>query len=367
MYGELPPIDKSIVVYGLGSFSKRIIEQLVSLNRSIAYIIDRDSFSNNFLGIPVVRPTEPLPNPSDHLCVILLHNHYLDLKPIHSLLTSLGFNDVILVPGLKKIEPRLRIPGGTTGGYWYDSSFDISEHSEIIDQMMVSLADDKSRSFVDSTVKYRKYGNLIDLPFPSLDDEYCPKDLERYAPKITVLDCGAYTGDSIQQFIAHGYELTEVIAFEPDLLNFSRLTRTEFCSGRATLLPLATGNQNIGLPFDSQGSAASGLKTGSSIATCVRIDDVMLRTKVDVIKFDVEGAEYESLLGAKKTITTWRPSLCISIYHEPEHLFSIWALLSSWNLDYRFYVRVHEFNGFGTVLYCRPLRQRYSEELSTLE
>jgi hypothetical protein len=54
----------------------------------------------------------------------------------------------------------------------------------------------------------------------------------------------------------------------------------------------------------------------------------------------------------EKTISKHRPNLCISVYHKPDDIINIPKLIKSWNLDYQFYLRVHEYNTFGVVLYC---------------
>ena len=78
------------------------------------------------------------------------------------------------------------------------------------------------------------------------------------------------------------------------------------------------------------------------------------KIRVDFIKCDVEGAELNGLLGMRRLIERNRPSLCISVYHRPEDMVTIPKLIVSWGLDYKLYLRNHEYNGFGTVLYARP-------------
>jgi hypothetical protein len=41
------------------------------------------------------------------------------------------------------------------------------------------------------------------------------------------------------------------------------------------------------------------------------------------IKLDVEGAEPEALIGGRQTITSHRPTLAVSAYHQPDHLWSL--------------------------------------------
>ena len=94
-------------------------------------------------------------------------------------------------------------------------------------------------------------------------------------------------------------------------------------------------------------------ESGDHLIQCVKIDSVIREWEPNLIKFDVEGAEYESLLGSERIIRAVKPNLCVSIYHKPEHIFNLGLLIASWNLDYKFYIRIHEWNTFGVVLYCR--------------
>jgi methyltransferase, fkbM family len=74
------------------------------------------------------------------------------------------------------------------------------------------------------------------------------------------------------------------------------------------------------------------------------------------MKLDVEGMEYETIIGAQKTISTHRPILCISIYHTAKDFLYIKPLLESWNLGYHFHIENH--NPFDPVyekmLVCIP-------------
>ncbi|MEM3394205.1 MAG: FkbM family methyltransferase, partial [Candidatus Methanomethylicia archaeon] len=45
--------------------------------------------------------------------------------------------------------------------------------------------------------------------------------------------------------------------------------------------------------------------------------------KVDLIKMDIEGAEFDTLKGAVKTLKRDKPDLLVAIYHKGEHFFEI--------------------------------------------
>ena len=52
-----------------------------------------------------------------------------------------------------------------------------------------------------------------------------------------------------------------------------------------------------------------------------------LGAPADYIKYDVEGAEREALLGSRETILHRRPDLLVSAYHRSEDLFDLPLLL----------------------------------------
>lgn len=45
--------------------------------------------------------------------------------------------------------------------------------------------------------------------------------------------------------------------------------------------------------------------------------------EVGFIKFDLEGAGYQAIMGSLKTIAKYRPILSIAIYHSPIEFFKI--------------------------------------------
>lgn len=74
------------------------------------------------------------------------------------------------------------------------------------------------------------------------------------------------------------------------------------------------------------------------------------------IKMDVEGMEFDAIMGAKDTICRFKPILSISIYHTPHDFLHIKPLIESWNLGYSF--RIENHNPFDPVyekmLICIP-------------
>lgn len=150
----------------------------------------------------------------------------------------------------------------------------------------------------------------------------------------------------------------KIIAFEPVSEYRARLIENVRLNnfGNVEVIPAALGEQEGVLPIYDQptnytdGTRHEGLPTlfasESRHHTCEvvpvkRLDDVLRElgvSRVDVIKLDIEGAEWIALRGAINTITSCRPTLileigretCLAAGYEPEALVE-WLI----GLNYR--------------------------------
>ena len=62
------------------------------------------------------------------------------------------------------------------------------------------------------------------------------------------------------------------------------------------------------------------------------------KLNIGLIKVDIEGEEQQFLAGAKETIKEQKPTLLVSIYHNPEDFYEIKPMIEEWNLGYTFSV-----------------------------
>lgn len=110
-----------------------------------------------------------------------------------------------------------------------------------------------------------------------------------------IIDCGANIGLSIL-YIKRQYPNAEVLAFEPDSTNFKLLEKNirSFQLSNIELEPKAVWKENTTLSFANEGSMGSRIDTSASEnkVDAVRLKDYLNR-KVDFLKIDIEGAEYE--------------------------------------------------------------------------
>jgi hypothetical protein len=111
------------------------------------------------------------------------------------------------------------------------------------------------------------------------------------------------------------------------------------------------------LSFDTgKGEASAASLGGGSVIQCVSFDEAIPTFMPNLIKMDIEGAEYDALLGARQIIKEHTPGLAVSLYHRPEHLWQLPMLVESMVPGkYKFYTRSHAMNDFDLVLYAIPV------------
>lgn len=211
-----------------------------------------------------------------------------------------------------------------------------------------------------ANIHWRALGDARDLPGRPQVNTYFPEDLFRLESGDSVLDCGAFDGDTVRQLRSVcGSNIGDIHAVEADAISFRRLQ--EYVSSlkldrqrRIHLYPCALGAARGVVPFESTGTLTS---TSTEIGTpveCVPIDELFEGKPLTFIKMDIEGAEYDALLGARKVIQRDRPILAICVYHTQSDIWRIPLLIRAMVPEYRFFLRAYEGDGFQTVIYAVP-------------
>ncbi|MBE5839991.1 MAG: hypothetical protein E7304_01150 [Butyrivibrio sp.] len=140
--------------------------------------------------------------------------------------------------------------------------------------------------------------------------------------------------------------------WEPDVDNINKIN--ERLNGKIDYMIIKKGmwNEKTVLKFSMNGTADSAISgVGNSEIPVDTVDNVC-DLKATFIKMDIEGAEYNALLGAEKTISKNRPKQAISIYHKPEDIIELPKLLLKINPEYKFWLRHYSFGENETVLYA---------------
>ena len=187
----------------------------------------------------------------------------------------------------------------------------------------------------------------IDLTATFLIEQYTYRNLVGVEKDDICFDCGAFIGDTSIYFVERGAK--KIYAFEIDHDNIKCLkTNIENFNleQKIEVVEKAVGNSTGFIHYTPvQGNIAAGRISNDLEG----VYDVMVTT-VDqfcedkgvipnFIKFDIEGAELNALLGAENIIRTHYPKLAICIYHELSHRWEIPILLHAMAPDYKFYLK----------------------------
>ena len=227
---------------------------------------------------------------------------------------------------------------------YFDKDFYNANYNEII-KAYNALADEESRAIFSSVINYKLSGRMKYLLscFSTRDEIYSlmPRESIRVA-----VDAGAYNGDTAREAKAYFGGLKRIYAIEPDKRNYKKLVKY---SEAEIEIDVVTINAAAWCENTDGSFFGSGNRNSTAVATASfehREDDVsMVRMdgitdeKIDYIKYDVEGAEREALLGSRDVILRDKPTLLISLYHRSRDIFELINRVSEEYPDYKLYLR----------------------------
>ncbi len=168
------------------------------------------------------------------------------------------------------------------------------------------------------------------------------------------IDGGCYDGANTTQFMKwSGGKYKKIYAFEPDEENYLRCGEIlgREMDERLVLLNMGLSDRETEYRFHKAKDSSCFIENGEEIVRVTAIDEI-IKEPVTFLKLDIEGAELSAIQGAEKTIRRDKPKCAICIYHKPEDIWEIPALLLEYNPDYRFYIRHYTILQYETVLYA---------------
>ncbi len=324
-----------LYMYGTGNGADKIIDEMERRDIPLAGIFASDGFvrSRVFRG-HTVRSYGDICREISHFAVIM----------------AFGSSRPEVLENVKKIasERTFYCPDvPAVGNTLFDSDF-YRENYENILSVYESFADDESRKVYADIINYKLSGDVRYLFSCGTDDpDHGVIRAESYE---TLLDLGAYTGDTVRRYIEKCPNLKEIFAVEPDLRAYRKLSAYAETVGQPKInaVNAAAWERDEVLYFTSNAGRGSTLDAGDRSrrhgendvpVTALSPDSVMNGHSVDFIKYDVEGAEKEALFGSKKIISEFSPDLLVSLYHRSEDIFSLPILVREMCPRHKLYLR----------------------------
>ena len=152
-----------------------------------------------------------------------------------------------------------------------------------------------------------------------------------------------------------------IYSFEADPKNYERAKEILAPLGKCDLYPYGTADVSKKVYFAADAFETSCIISkeeaekrnfeGVTEIETRALDDVLAGKKITFIKMDIEGAEYEALLGAQKLIKENRPRMAISVYHKFEDFVVLADLVLKMHPDYRIAFRHYGYDDLETVMY----------------
>ena len=237
-------------------------------------------------------------------------------------------------------------------------------HKNEVEETYDLLEDDLSKKLFVSLINYRisRNSEFIDEMRES-STQYFPEEPNLRFPIVSslkahsFLDLGAYDGDSIRDFLYYtGCEYEKIIAVEASEKNYKELVENCARLHDVDCINVGISDSRKELSFNMSDAKNSFVSAdGEAVLAVDSVDNILRGREVSFIKMDIEGAEYDAIRGAEKTIRKYVPILAVSVYHLTEDLFRLPLLIEEIVPGrYRYYMRHYSPTIIETILYAVP-------------
>lgn len=332
MWEELKKENRPIMVYGMGNGADKLFERFGQLGISVSEVFASDGFvrGHSFRGYKVRSFSEIKENYPDFVIVLSFASNRED---VISMLADIDSRYDMYVPDM---------PIAAVEEY-FDRDFYNAHYGEIADAYD-SLADEKSKAIFSSIINYRLSGKMKYLLecYSTRDEMYSILPHEKI---VTAIDAGAYNGDTAREMKEHFDSLEKVIALEPDRKTFKKLARYSEAEEKMEVVSInaAAWSEDMNGTFFGSGNrnstavATASYQHSEDAVSLIKIDSIA-NEKIDYIKYDVEGAEREALIGSREIILRDKPALLISLYHRSRDIFELVSFVKNNYPDYKLYL-----------------------------
>ena len=332
IWQTLKSSDLPILIYGMGNGADKIISVFERYQIEYSDVFASDGFvrGHSYKGKRVLSYSEACEKYPNGFDIVVSFGS--KLPDVIERIYSLESNHRVYSPDVEVCGTEL----------FNEEYFDL--HQNELEKARNCFFDDISKEVFDNIIRYKLTGKLSYLTKTAFLEEDCDNilSLEKFS---TYLDLGAYNGDTIRKYLNICPNLKQIYAFEPDKRNFKKLSAfcEEIKSCETYPLNYAVYSSDTVLSFSASGNRNStAVSNGSyehkTIEIPAKAPDSILNS-VDFIKYDVEGLEYEALLGSKSLIKNSKPELLVSMYHKCEDMFKLPLLIKELNPSYKLYLR----------------------------
>lgn len=352
-------LQRPWILHGAGTLGARVYEHMLACGYRVVAVTDSETTRQGTLlgNHSVESPTSALARWKNEAAVLVtIFNPYHSFLETAGCLRSLTSAPIIPVQAYFWRFPKLFLPY-----FAFDRPSVFLQSADLIRESAESLSDMVSLECYYKQLAFRISLDIEDLPLPDMENQYFPPDIIGSNIPGPFVDCGAFDGDTLKSLLRRtGSSVPEIIAYEPDVENFRKLTGwvksiPHPTRPKISCRPSAVGNRTCQVSFNAFGGSSSRVSAnGSHLVNMVRLDEDLAMSSPGWIKMDLEGHELEALQGAENLYSISSPVFSICLYHRPSDLWTIPLYLKSHFPNDMFFLRSHGPDGFELVFYALP-------------
>ncbi len=347
-----------IVIVGAGSTGIRALKCLRSIGVEPLAIADNNVAVQgaDMDGLRVLSPKDAASRyGSNAVFLVAIWNAKHWYTDTASQLRNLGCENVVPVSAIYWRFAETFLPF-----FCQDLPHKVLEDREKVVRASALWSDDQSRLEYLAHVRWRAHGDWA-LPTRPKQESYFADDIFDLIPDESVVDCGAFDGDTVRSILARcGENFRHIDAIEPspqtcDQLRAYVSTLSPTQQQKISVYQCAVGAESGSVRFDATSGLDAHIAEDGGVVVELRTLDTLCRaSRPTFLIMDIEGAEYDALLGARQTIAEFRPVLAICAYHTQDHLWTLPLLIHDMLPEYNMYLRTYEGDGWQAVVYAVP-------------
>jgi FkbM family methyltransferase len=352
-----------ILLFGCGLFGKRILKGLRTIGIEPLGFCDnnKNAWHTEKEGLKIYSPEEAAKKFPQAVFMVTIWSDALGhpVQEIEKQLHQYSRVDVVSFFFLFWKYPEVFMPY-----FSIDTPDKTLLEAAAIKQCFELFKDDESKREFVAQIRWRLKGDYAGLGDPGKYTQYFYDDLFTLNEKEVFVDCGAFDGDTLRNFLKKQEDsFTHYFALEPDPINFKKMREytaslPAVIRDKITLKECAVSDTHKKISFSSDGSLqSSASEKGNIEVDCISIDEDIQSNKVTYVKMDAEGAEPDIIRGSVITIKNENPIIAISVYHQFDHLWQLPLQVNAISGNYLFYLRPHCKASWDLICYAVPINR----------
>lgn len=326
LWKYLKETKKPILLYGMGNGADKIINVLESFGIEYKGVFASDGFVREklFHGKKLMSYSEAKEKYPQMIVLLCFGSAREDVRQN---VLKIAAEQELFAPEVPVISDGLFCEE-----FYYSNK-------ERFDTVSERLADDLSRKTYHNLIKYKLSGKIEYLLDCEVEEDEPYESFLNLSDNESFVDLGAYTGDTVIDFVNRVKTYKKIFAAEPDFKNFRKLMANTENLESIFIFNVGIGDFCGTSNFSMSGGRNSKKEKGKKEIEFRTVDSIVGENEVTYIKMDVEGEEENAILGAKNTILKHKPKMLVSAYHKTDDLIKLPETVFAIRNDYKLYIR----------------------------